>query len=64
MVLATIFKVSRDDPYKGFAMYLFLSISFVFYANNYMDNDEEYQQYMSDMSKKQVISKKQNSLKK
>ena len=59
MILATIFKVSQDDPYTGFALYLFLSISFVFYANNYMDNDTEYQQYIADVVKKQDLTKKQ-----
>ena len=43
--------------HTGFAMYLFLSISFVFYANNYMDNDMEYQRYMVDVVKKQDITK-------
>jgi hypothetical protein len=41
MVLAVIFKISQDDPYTGFAIYLLISVSLVFYANNYMnDNDD------------------------
>ena len=40
MLIIVILKVGQDNPYIGFAIYLFLSTSFVIYTNNRVKYDD------------------------
>lgn len=40
MIMAVLLKVSQDNAYIGFGIYLFLSISFMIYTINSVDYEE------------------------
>ena len=40
MIIGVLLKVARDNPYVGFGLWLFLSVSFMIYTNNIVDRSD------------------------
>jgi len=39
MIMVVLLRIGQDDPYTAFGLYLLMSVSFVYYANNYVDTE-------------------------
>ncbi len=39
-MIGVLLKVARDNPYVGFGLWLFCSISFMIYTNNMVDHSD------------------------
>ena len=47
MIIAVIFKVSQDNLYVGFGIYMFMAVAFMIYTINAVECDDvEYQRKM------------------
>jgi hypothetical protein len=40
MIMIVLLRVGQDNPYIGFSLYLFLSVSFVLYTNNVVECED------------------------
>lgn len=40
MIIGVLLKVARINPYVGFGLWLFLSLSFMIYTNNQVDRSD------------------------